>query len=70
MPQLCSTCKAFAADYAVPTPSNLTVAVANMQSAYTDAAGRPLPDFNELASGNIGGKTLVPGLYKWTTTVP
>jgi hypothetical protein len=61
--------KAYAADYAVPTPSNLTTAVANMQSAYTDAAGRPTPDFLELGTGNIGGKTLAPGLYKWTSTV-
>ena len=59
----------FAADYAVPTPSNLTTAVSNMEAAYIDAAGRPTPDFLELGTGNIGGMTLVPGLYKWTTTV-
>lgn len=63
------TGKAYAANYAVPTPSNLTTAVGNMQSAYTDAASRPTPDFLELGSGNIGGKTLSPGLYKWTSTV-
>jgi hypothetical protein len=61
--------KAFAADYAVPAPSNLTTAVSNMESAYTDAAGRPTPDFLELGTGNIGGRTLAPGLYKWTSTV-
>jgi hypothetical protein len=61
--------KVYAADYAVPTPSNLTTAVSNLESAYTDAAGRPTPDFLELGTGNIGGKTLVPGLYKWTSTV-
>jgi hypothetical protein len=61
--------KAFAADYAVPTPSNLTTAVANMQTAYTDAAGRPTPDHLNLGSGNIGGLTLAPGLYNWTSTV-
>ena len=59
----------YAADYAVPTPSNLTTAVSDMLTAYTDAAGRPTPDFSELATGNIGGLTLVPGLYKWTNTV-
>jgi hypothetical protein len=59
----------FAADYAVPTPSNLTTAVGNMQSAYTDAAGRPTPDFLELGTGNIGGMTLEAGLYKWTSTI-
>jgi hypothetical protein len=63
------TGKAFAADNANPTPSNLTVAVLDMQAAYTDAAGRPTPDFLELATGRIGGLTLVPGLYKWTTGI-
>ncbi len=61
--------KAFAANYAVPSPANLTTAVSNMETAYTDAAGRPTPDFLELGTGNIGGKTLAPGLYKWTSTV-
>ncbi len=61
--------KIFAANYAVPTPSNLTTAVSNMEHAYTDAAGRPTPDFLELGTGNIGGKTLAPGLYKWTSAI-
>ena len=61
--------KVFAANYAVPTPSGLTTAVSNMESAYTDAAGRPTPDFLEYHTGNIGGLVLVPGLYKWTSTV-
>src|SRR5947209_2765660 len=30
--------KAYAADYGVPTPSNLTTAILKMQAAYTDAA--------------------------------
>jgi hypothetical protein len=59
----------FAADMASPTSVNLTTAVENMLTAYTDAAGRPTPDFLELGTGNIGGKTLTPGLYKWTTSV-
>lgn len=63
------TGKVFAADMAAPTPSNLTTAVDNMITAYNDAAGRPSPDFFELSTGNIGGKTLSPGLYKWTNTV-
>jgi hypothetical protein len=49
--------------------SRLTTAVSNMQTAYTDAAGRSNPDFMNLGAGNIGGKTLTPGLYKWTTSV-
>ena len=63
------TGKLYAADMAVPTPTNMTTAVNNMLTAYNDAAGRPSPDFTELGTGNIGGKTLVPGLYKWTNTV-
>jgi hypothetical protein len=63
------TGKVYAADMASPTPVGLTTAVENMITAYNDAAGRPSPDFLELGTGNIGGKTLTPGLYKWTTTV-
>jgi hypothetical protein len=59
----------YAADYTSPTPSNLTTAISNMETAYTDAAGRPTPDHTELAAGNIGGLTLPAGLYKWTNTV-
>ncbi|HEY5950662.1 MAG TPA: ice-binding family protein [Kofleriaceae bacterium] len=61
--------KIYASNYAVPTPANLTAAIGSMQTAYTDAAGRTNPDFLNLASGNLGGQTLVPGLYKWGTTV-
>jgi hypothetical protein len=47
----------------------LTESVSNMEAAYTDVAARRLPDFTELGAGEIGGKTLVPGLYKWGTGV-
>ena len=57
----------YAPDYAAPTPAHLTTAVLNMEAAYTDAAGRTLPDHTELGSGDIGGMTLAPGLYKWGT---
>ncbi|MEZ4944397.1 MAG: ice-binding family protein [Cyclobacteriaceae bacterium] len=40
-----------------------------METAYTDAAGRPTPDFVELGAGDLSGLTLTPGLYKWTSTV-
>ena len=53
----------------VTNPSMLTTAVSNMQAAYTDAAGRTNPAFLNLGAGNIGGKTLTPGLYKWTTAL-
>ncbi len=59
----------FAADMTAPTPDLLTTAVSNMETAYSDAAGRVDPDFNELGAGEIGGLTLDPGLYKWGTGV-
>ena len=61
--------KAYAANYAVPSPINLTTAVGDMGLAYTDAASRPTPDHLNLDSGNIGGLTLAPGLYNWTSSI-
>lgn len=61
--------RVYAANYAAPTPANLTSAIGSMETAYADAAGRTSPGFSELGSGAIGGLTLVPGLYKWTTSV-
>ncbi len=63
------TGKVYAADMATPASSNLTTAVSDMLTAYTDAASRPTPDHLNLLSGNIGGQTLQAGLYKWGTTV-
>jgi hypothetical protein len=59
----------FAADYASPTPSRLTTAVSNMETAYTSAAGQSPPTATELYAGNLGGRTLTPGVYKWSTGV-
>lgn len=63
------TGKLFAANMSPDTPTILTTAVSDMETAYTDAAGRTLPDFTELGAGEIGGLTLDPGLYKWGTGV-
>jgi hypothetical protein len=63
------TGKIYAADYTPPTPTAMGVAIGDMEIAYTDAAGRTLPDYTELGAGNIGGMTLTPGLYKWGTGV-
>jgi hypothetical protein len=65
------TGKIYAADYATPTPSNLITAIGDMELAFTDAAGRA-PGFTGLGAGNIGGKTLVAGVYNWGTglTIP
>ncbi len=59
----------YGADMTTPTNSNLTTAVSDMETAYTDAAGRSTPDFLNLGAGEIGGLTLAPGLYTWTTGV-
>jgi hypothetical protein len=53
----------------VKSPSMLTTAISDMQTAYVDAAGRVKPDFLNLGAGNIGSKTLTPGLYKWTSAL-
>ena len=68
-PQLAAGSYMYAANMAPPTPAKMTTAIADMQTAYTDAAGRPTPDFTNLATGTLSGLTLVPGLYKWTTGV-
>jgi hypothetical protein len=60
------TGKVYAADYTAPTPSNLTTAVGDMHLAFIDAAGRA-PNVTGLGAGNIGGMTLAPGVYKWST---
>jgi hypothetical protein len=44
----------------------LTKAVGAMITAYNDAAGR-VPDVTELGAGNIGGLTLTPATYKWSS---
>jgi hypothetical protein len=61
--------KIYAADYAPPTPTKMTTAISDMETAFTDAAGRTSPNFIELGGGDISGKTLLPGLYKWGTGV-
>ena len=52
---------------AVSDPTSLASAVKDMGFAYDDAAGRVRPDFVALGAGQIGGLTLVPGVYKWGT---
>jgi hypothetical protein len=65
----------YSVDAAGPVPcgvtdaTRLTTSIGDMQTAYTDAAGRSNPDFLNLDAGNIGGKTLTPGLYKWTSAL-
>ena len=64
------TGRVYAADYAAPTPSNLTTAVSNMETAYTTANGLVTPaPIVDLYAGNISGRILPPGLYKYNTGV-
>jgi len=63
------TGRVYAADYASPTPTMMTTAISDMETAYTDAAGRTNPDHTELGAGDITSMTLAPGLYKWSTGV-
>ena len=47
----------------------MITATNDVNTAYLDAFGRANPDFLNLGGGAIGGLTLAPGLYKWTTGV-
>ena len=60
------TGKVYAADYASPTPANLTTAIGDIEPAFTAAAGRA-PDVTGLGAGSIGGMTLPAGVYGWGT---
>ncbi len=53
----------------ITSATRLGIAVLDMQAAYTDAAGRVDPDFLNLGAGTIGSITLLPGLYKWSSSV-
>ncbi|MEX0686202.1 MAG: ice-binding family protein [Balneolales bacterium] len=58
----------YASDYGSPTPANLTTAKGALTTAYNDAAGRTSTDI-VIISGNLGGLTLTPGLYKSTGSI-
>jgi len=53
----------------ITNATRLTTAVGDMQTAYTQVAGRINPDFLNLGAGDIGGRTLTAGLYKWTSAL-
>jgi hypothetical protein len=63
------TGKIYASDMTSPTPTELTTAIGDMGTAYSTAAGLGSPDGLNLGSGEIGGLTIEPGLYKWGTGV-
>jgi hypothetical protein len=57
--------KVYAADYTTPTPTLLATAVSDMDAAFAAAVAR-VPDVTEVGSGDIGGRTIGPGVYQWT----
>jgi cytoskeletal protein CcmA (bactofilin family) len=61
----------YGADMAMPTPAVLTQSVLDMQTAYTNASLRTTdnPRRVNLNGGNIGGETLTPGVYTFTTAI-
>jgi uncharacterized repeat protein (TIGR02543 family) len=64
------TGKVYASDYSAPTPGNMTNSVNNMQTAYTTANNLVVPaPIVDLFAGDISGKILPAGLYKWGTGV-
>jgi len=68
------TGRVFSVDATGPSPCGiakakyLTLAVGAVTTAYNDAAGR-IPDVKELGAGNIGGLTIAPGTYSWSSSV-
>ncbi|HAL83595.1 MAG TPA: DUF3494 domain-containing protein [Mucilaginibacter sp.] len=64
------TGKIYAANYAPPTPAKMTTAISDMETAFTTANGlvNPPPVVEKYA-GDLSGRTLSAGLYKWSTGV-
>jgi hypothetical protein len=63
--------EAHGADMVAPRSVELTLAVLAMQAAYTDAASRLNDDETRknVGGGDIGGMTLTPGVYTFTTAI-
>ncbi len=52
----------------VTDPDGLAVGETDGDNAFIDVGGR-VPDYTELAAGNIGGLNLGPATYQWSTAV-
>jgi hypothetical protein len=60
--------KVYAYDYASPTPVDVNTASLDMLTAYNTAVGMA-PSYTELHAGDLSGKTLTQGIYKWSNSV-
>jgi len=70
--QVVAPAKLYAADYVGGTTAvNLTTAVADMGTAYTDAAGRTATSAatTNIGAGTLTSLTLTPGVYEWGSAV-
>jgi len=70
--QVVAPARLYAADYVGGTTSvDLTTAVANMATAYTDAAGRTATSAatTNVGAGTLTSLTLTPGVYEWGSAV-
>ncbi|HEX9185021.1 MAG TPA: ice-binding family protein [Burkholderiales bacterium] len=62
------TGKMYAADYAAPTPADLTTAITDTGAAF-GAADAKISTTTNVGGGNLTGLNLAPGVYNWTTGV-
>ncbi len=69
--QVVAPFRLYASDNAPPTPTELTTAVADMETAYTDAAGRTATSaaHTNLGAGTLTSYTLTRGVYEWGSAV-
>jgi hypothetical protein len=57
----------YASDYAPPTPTLMSTAVSDMETAFTTANGMTTSVIVDLGAGDISSMTLAPGLYKYNS---
>jgi hypothetical protein len=62
------TGRMYAADYAAPTPADLTTAITDTGAAFGEADAK-IPTASNVGGGNLTGLDLAPGVYNWTTGV-
>jgi hypothetical protein len=63
--------KIYAADYGLPTPSQLGTAIGDMETAYTDASSRTISTASHLNRhvGVLSNQTFTSGVYRWESGI-